>query len=1099
MRLIIVDAFLERERQIQSGTVGAQLDVFEQYRVPRVDYCILSHRWTGNEVTYEEMRKLTKVDSRDEIRSRAGYQKILRSCEQAKRDDFKLLWVDTCCIDLLNGPETSDAINSMFQWYQKSKRCYAYLHDISVFPARRDETFARFNGWPEWFSRGWTLQELVAPRDLQFFNKDWVGIGDKQSLAPKLAEITKVPLCILRDGLSSYRPSVAQVISWAADRNTTRAEDRAYSLLGLLGVSMPTLYGEEKGAFLRLQLEIMRTSNDQSIFAWKDSTTCDARWSSGVLADDPSCVRDCHDVIKMEAKEFCKGLLLLWESDAKEPAMASQEDDGIPAFTVTSGAIRIRLPLLPYYGCPSVFLAALACRRENDPLPLTIGLAGFGSSSSYYRYSGATGPLQLFPQYRQLCLAYREERPREVTFKIDDRTVPYYGFTRRDVFPDVDEVSFAGNSFTVSNTSPLAIVRYTNSAIDVSFAIAFGCCFCQDWVHVICDEQATDVEKVHRVVWNAGAEYARVMAEVRFGERGRPHYVKHEPLPRTMWTVRVICGGLEESSDRRVTVDVVPLPGGYWKTLGWEPVYDIEDSVDMPCPMKKTSWIGDRFDSHTLLVDSIPKVFDLAHALQEVELGDYGIITSNDNGIGYFERRGNIFDDLKLLAHELGIDLNDPGLMPVVQAVHSVQEGGADTISKDVTTKLIKHEGDRWAIAGLTLRQPRSLSLPNTQPILMLLKQLSARNRNHSLVTTVVQCSACYPTDDFKQRINSAMLQYPKFSHNSTTSDLFNVSVNLHTITPLYCASNPWIWCRCELDNEVVNEYRRIREQFSITQDHPLQYGEEPREPGLQLFKRMFGVEHLTSVVGDITFFEQLATSLSTGKELGTTRSKGNMPSGSRKPCVKKLVMTLLRAMKGVTQAFQMRQSPTVVEMMYKTRPIAATLGAEFLVDISATFLGTREAFEDVDSEDEPERNSCETDKTNIQLLVNEVTALQLQYLKSKDDDERLVLEQDIIGTILLACRYGISLEVRQRILEIIDGVLGHEATDISMPLPEREERVNCLRSIGDIFEDANSDPPPYNHFHLRWPMTNAKAGISMHKLHLATRNGWKVARARSI
>ncbi|KAI6103571.1 hypothetical protein F5141DRAFT_1293411 [Pisolithus sp. B1] len=1036
MRLIIVDAFLERERQIQSGTVGAQLDVFEQYRVPRVDYCILSHRWTGNEVTYEEMRKLTKVDSRDEIRSRAGYQKVLRSCEQAKRDDFKLLWVDTCCIDLLNGPETSDAINSMFQWYQKSKRCYAYLHDISVFPARRDETFARFNGWPEWFSRGWTLQELVAPRDLQFFNKDWVGIGDKQSLAPKLAEITKVPLCILRDGLSSYRPSVAQVISWAADRNTTRAEDRAYSLLGLLGVSMPTLYGEEKGAFLRLQLEIMRTSNDQSIFAWKDSTTCDARWSSGVLADDPSCFRDCHDVIKMEPKEFCKGLLLLWESDAKEPAMASQEDDGIPAFTVTSGAIRIRLPLLPYYGCPS-------------GLPGGIGMS----------YSGATGPLQLFPQYRQLCLAYREERPREVTFKIDDRTVPYYGFTRRDVFPDVDEVSFAGNSFTVSNTSPLAIVRYTNSAIDVSFAIAFGCCFCQDWVHVICDEQATDVEKVHRVVWNAGAEYARVMAEVRFGERGRPHYVKHEPLPRTMWTVRVFCGGLEESSDRRVTVDVVPLPGGYWKTLGWEPVYvsDIEDSVDMPCPMKKTSWIGDRFDSHTLLVDSIPKVFDLAHALQEVELGDYGITTSNDNGIGYFERRGNIFDDLKLLAHELGIDLNDPGLMPVVQAVHSVQEGGADTISKDVTTKLIKHEGDRWAIAGLTLRQPRSLSLPNTQPILMLLKQLSARNRNHSLVTTVVQCSACYPTDDFKQRINSAMLQYPKFSHNSTTSDLFNVSVNLHTITPLYCASNPWIWCRCELDNEVVNEYRRIREQFSITQDHPLQYGEEPREPGLQLFKRMFGVEHLTSVVGDITFFEQLATSLSTGKELGTTRSKGNMPSGSRKPCVKKLVMTLLRAMKGVTQAFQMRQSPTVVEMMYKTRPIAATLGAEFLVDISATFLGTREAFEDVDSEDGPERNSCETDKTNIQLLVNEVTALQLQYLKSKDDDERLVLEQDIIGTILLACRYGISLEVRQRILEIIDGVLGHEATDISMPLPEREERVNCLRSIGDIFEDANS------------------------------------------
>ncbi|KAI6150266.1 hypothetical protein BKA82DRAFT_480505 [Pisolithus tinctorius] len=616
MRLIIVDAFLERERQIQNGTVEAQLEVFEQYRVPRVDYCILSHRWTNNEVTYEEMRRLTRMDNRDEIRSRAGYRKVLRSCEQARHDGFRLLWVDTCCVDLLNSPEMSDAINSMFQWYRKSKQCYAYLHDVSVFPTRpNNELFGRFNGWPEWFSRGWTLQELVAPEDLQFFNKDWKWIGDKRSLAPKLTEITKVPLRVLRDGLSSYRPSVAQVISWAADRSTTRAEDRAYSLLGLLGVSMPTLYGEEKGAFLRLQLEIMRISNDQSIFAWKDSATCDARWSNGVLADDPSCFRDCHNVIKMEPKEFYKGLLLLWESDAKE-LVTSQDDDGIPTFTVTNGAIQIRLPLLPYYGCPSVFLAALACRRENDSLPMTIGLASFGSN--YYRYSGATGPLPLFPQYRQLYLAYRDEKLQDITFKLDDRTVPYYGFTSRDVFPG--ELSLIGDSLTLSNTSPLAIVSYANSTLNASFAVAFGYSFGQDWVHVICDEQRVDVEKVHRRVWNAGAEYARVMAEVRFGERGRPYFVKHEPLPRTIWTVRVICGGFEDSSDRRVTIDVVPLPGGHWKTHGWEPVYDIEDNSHTPCLMKKTSWIGGRFDSHTLLVDSMPKVFDLAHALQVVKV-----------------------------------------------------------------------------------------------------------------------------------------------------------------------------------------------------------------------------------------------------------------------------------------------------------------------------------------------------------------------------------------------------------------------------------------------------------------------------------------------
>ncbi|KAI6039996.1 hypothetical protein EDC04DRAFT_1595804 [Pisolithus marmoratus] len=613
MRLIIVDALLEQERQIQNGTVEAQLEIFEQYRVPPVDYCILSHRWMGNEVKYEEVRKLTKIDKRDEIRGWAGYQKVLRSCEQAKRDGLRLLWVDTCCIDFENGPETSEAINSMFQWYRDSRLCYTYLHDVCIFPTKPDKMFAKFNGWPEWFSRGWTLQELVAPSALQFFNKDWECIGDKQSLAPKLAEITKVPLHILRDGLSSHRPSVAQIMSWAADRGTKCIEDRAYSLLGLLGINMPTLYGEEKGAFQRLQLEIMRVSNDQSIFAWKDSTTCNKRWSNGVLADDPDSFRDCHDVIKIEPKEFYKGLSLLWDSDSTE-LVTSQEDDEIPTFTVANGAIQIRLPLLPYHGCPSVFLAALACRRENDPLPMTIGLTGFGSN--YYRYSGAAGPLQLLPQYRRLYLAYRDERPQDITFKLDDRTVPYYGFTRSDVYPR--KVSLAGNSFTLSSTSPLAIISYGNSTVNASFAVAFGFCFGQDWVHVICDEQAIDAKKV----WNAGAEYARIMAEVRFGERGRPYYVKHEPLPHTIWTVRVICGRLEESSDRRVTVDVLPLPGGYWKTLGWEPVYDIEDNIDMPCLMKKTSWIGERFDSHALLVDSVPKVFNLAHGLQEVEVNN---------------------------------------------------------------------------------------------------------------------------------------------------------------------------------------------------------------------------------------------------------------------------------------------------------------------------------------------------------------------------------------------------------------------------------------------------------------------------------------------
>ncbi|KAI6017469.1 heterokaryon incompatibility protein-domain-containing protein [Pisolithus marmoratus] len=278
MRLLDVNAILDREIDIRRA--GPNTEVLKELDHKSASYAILSHRW-GAEVNYDEMTGLMKMDEgeRDAVRHRAGYKKIIKSCEQAMRDGHGLLWVDTCCIDKQSSAELSEAINSMYQWYQDAQVCYAYLHDV-------DDKFSASNGWPEWFSRGWTLQELIAPKEVQFFNKDWVCIGDKWSLAPKLESITQIPCNVLRDGLASTSPSVAQIMSWAAGRRTTRVEDRAYSLLGLFGVSMPMLYGEGEKAFRRLQLEIIRESNDYSIFAWSPSARA-PRYGS-VLADDPS-------------------------------------------------------------------------------------------------------------------------------------------------------------------------------------------------------------------------------------------------------------------------------------------------------------------------------------------------------------------------------------------------------------------------------------------------------------------------------------------------------------------------------------------------------------------------------------------------------------------------------------------------------------------------------------------------------------------------------------------------------------------------------------------------------------------------------------------
>ena len=261
MRLIDVKAFLQREESIRKRErVDRRAKVVEFCDDEATEYAILSHRWIAQEVDYNEMVELAKMkrQERDEIRRRDGYRKILQSCEQAKKDEYEWLWVDTCCIDKRSSAELSEAINSMYRWYKNAKVCYVYLHDVSDpwFPAASDdEMYPDFSGWPEWFSRGWTLQELIAPSNVQFFNKEWKTIGDKRTLAPTLRNITGVPEHILIHGLHGNRPCVAQIMSWAAERKTTRVEDRAYSLMGLLDVNMPMLYGEGKKAFHRLQLE----------------------------------------------------------------------------------------------------------------------------------------------------------------------------------------------------------------------------------------------------------------------------------------------------------------------------------------------------------------------------------------------------------------------------------------------------------------------------------------------------------------------------------------------------------------------------------------------------------------------------------------------------------------------------------------------------------------------------------------------------------------------------------------------------------------------------------------------------------------------------
>lgn len=210
------------------------------------EYAILSHTWgpTNEEVTFKDLCDGTGRD-------KAGFAKIKFCAEQARRDGLCYFWVDTCCIDKSDNNELATAINSMFRWYRNATRCYVYLSDITG----NFEWESAFRAH-KWFTRGWTLQELLAPASVEFFTQDGRRIGDKRSLEQLIHEITGISIGALRDrDLSAF--DVEERFRWAEPRQTTREEDWAYCLLGIFGIFMPLIYGEGKeNAIRRLKREI---------------------------------------------------------------------------------------------------------------------------------------------------------------------------------------------------------------------------------------------------------------------------------------------------------------------------------------------------------------------------------------------------------------------------------------------------------------------------------------------------------------------------------------------------------------------------------------------------------------------------------------------------------------------------------------------------------------------------------------------------------------------------------------------------------------------------------------------------------------------------
>ncbi|KAF1828366.1 HET-domain-containing protein [Decorospora gaudefroyi] len=424
-------------------------------------YAILSHTWGPDheEVTFKDLTEGVG-------KNKAGYGKLTFCAKQVAYDSLQFFWVDTCCINKSSSSELSEAINSMFRWYKNAKICYAYLADVPGYnthpPAVVAVKFAR----SRWFTRGWTLQELLAPTDVRFFSNDWSNVGSKDALANTISTITKIDVAFLSGDKSMDQASVAKKMSWASGRVTTRLEDTAYCLLGIFGVNIPLLYGEGERAFVRLQEEIMRVSDDQSLFAWGEPESTSTPSSErnertratnqlrGLFASSPSEFATCGNIIPDEVAEI------------EEP------------YILTNKGVRLVVPVYKNNSIPYDDIAVLACRPEDSLLHvLVMPLKALGGCQ-FAR--GCSKPYTI-PRDHIAVLTnraiYVKQMPKMSVLPSMDSKLPLPGFWIR-TFPSVSGVY-------ISNVQPAEcwdpqnrIVRSPISSTSevnwqVSFTVAF--------------------------------------------------------------------------------------------------------------------------------------------------------------------------------------------------------------------------------------------------------------------------------------------------------------------------------------------------------------------------------------------------------------------------------------------------------------------------------------------------------------------------------------------------------------------------------------------------------------------------------------------------
>ncbi|KAI0877523.1 heterokaryon incompatibility protein-domain-containing protein [Hypoxylon argillaceum] len=442
------------------------------------EFAILSHTWGLEEVTLQDWQSLSTA----ELALKEGYRKIDYCCKQAIQDGYEWMWIDTCCIDKSSSAELSETINSMFQWYQDAAICYAHLTDVPD-DTSQDSLLASLSA-SRWFTRGWTLQELLASSNIVFYTDNWQTLTTKLASVEILSTITGIDREYL-EGAPLEAASAAKRMSWAASRETTRIEDMAYCLLGIFDVNMPLIYGEGKKAFKRLQEEIIKANpEDHTLFAWGNvaEKITDIPY---VLADKKKATE--LEEIPWDASKIAQplsGLLAESPADFKDSGgfiisnIATKFYKHAPQGVITSlpqiqdKNIRLQLPIHYnryqvecYWKQPqiatlrNVAVAILLCCHEKSPnfLPGLL-LRSCGGRSSFNRTREICVRYNLLPVSIKPAIFNSREMlnigpPRQV------RVAPGDVMLRRYVWGDKDTVGMGWRSTLASQAIPEGVVN----------------------------------------------------------------------------------------------------------------------------------------------------------------------------------------------------------------------------------------------------------------------------------------------------------------------------------------------------------------------------------------------------------------------------------------------------------------------------------------------------------------------------------------------------------------------------------------------------------------------------------------------------------------